>query len=81
MARFSLRTELNLSQRDLAARVLDNGQGQGKAAVRHWVTAQQNACNRYLQLVNDLRSANTRDFAMLSVAVSEARRLADTTAA
>jgi len=80
MARFSLRTELNLSQRDLAARVLDNGQGQGKAAVRHWVTAQQNACNRYLQLVNDLRSANTRDFAMLSVAVSEARRLADTTA-
>ena len=80
MARFSLRTELNLSQRDLAARVLDNGQGQGKAAARHWVTAQQNACNRYLQLVNDLRSANTRDFAMLSVAVSEARRLADTTA-
>ena len=81
MARFSLRAELNLSQRDLAARVLDNGQGQGKAAVRHWVTAQQSACNRYLQLVNDLRRANTRDFAMLSVAVSEAHRLADTTTA
>jgi hypothetical protein len=32
-------------------------------------------------LVNDLRRANTRDFAMLSVAVSEAHRLADTTTA
>ncbi|MDP7281535.1 MAG: NAD-glutamate dehydrogenase, partial [Candidatus Poribacteria bacterium] len=71
-AKFSLRHHLYRHQRDLVATVLASTEGKSKARVRQWILDNHTKCDRLRHIVTDLRSTGTRDFAMLSVAVSEA---------
>jgi glutamate dehydrogenase len=81
MSKFALRTDLSRSQRALAGSVLNGSTSKGKTAVRQWVTRQKAACDRFDQIISDLRLAGKPDFAMLSVAVSEAKVLQGDTGA
>ena len=75
MSKFALRADLSRSQRVLAGSVLNSSNAKGKSAVRQWVTGHQSACDRLSQIISDLRLTGKPDFAMLSVAVSEAKAL------
>ncbi len=81
MSKFALRADLSRSQRALAGSVLNSSTSKGKAAARQWVTRQKAACDRFDQIISDLRLAGKPDFAMLSVAVSEAKVLQGDTGA
>jgi len=75
LARTTLRSDLHLTQRTISALILDNQTGRGKAAVRQWVQQHQAETSRLAQMIDDLQKSNSPDFAMLSVAVSEAAQL------
>jgi glutamate dehydrogenase len=76
MAKFSLRNDLHKHQRDLVAEILSASEGgRAKKRVKNWVHTSQDACGRFERLITDLRGSGTVDFAMLSVAVSEAQTL------
>ena len=75
LARTTLRSDLHLTQRTISALILHNQTGRGKAAVRQWVQQHQADTSRLTQMIGDLQKSNSPDFAMLSVAVSEAAQL------
>jgi len=75
LARTTLRSDLHLTQRMISAIILNTQTGRGKAAVRQWVNQHHGDTVRLAQMIDDLQKSSTPDFAMLSVAVSEAARL------
>ena len=75
LARTTLRSDLHLTQRTISALILNSQTGQGKAAVRQWVQQHQTETGRLTQMIHDLQKSASPDFAMLSVAVSEAGQL------
>lgn len=81
MAKFSLRNDLHKHQRDLVAEILSTSEGgRAKKRVKDWIQSSQDACGRFERLITDLRGSGAVDFAMLSVAVSEAQALVSTRA-
>ncbi|MED5250138.1 MAG: NAD-glutamate dehydrogenase domain-containing protein, partial [Pseudomonadota bacterium] len=75
LARTTLRSDLHLTQRTISALILNSQTGRGKAAVRQWVQQHQTETGRLTQMIHDLQKSASPDFAMLSVAVSEAGQL------
>ncbi len=75
LARSTLRSDLHLSQRTITANILDTEGGRGKAGVRQWVATHRADTERLAQMINDLQKSSNLDFAMLSVAVSEAGQI------
>ncbi|MBT5981934.1 MAG: hypothetical protein HOG65_11885, partial [Acidiferrobacteraceae bacterium] len=75
LARSTLRSDLHLSQRTITAAILDTEGGRGKAGVRQWVATHRTDTERLAQMINDLQKSSNLDFAMLSVAVSEAGQI------
>jgi glutamate dehydrogenase len=75
LARSTLRSDLHLSQRTITATILDTEGGRGKAGVRQWVATHRADTERLAQMINDLQKSRNLDFAMLSVAVSEAGQI------
>ena len=57
------------------ATVLASTEGKSKTRVRQWILDNRPQCDRFRKMVTDLRNTDTRDFAMLSVAVSEAQSM------
>ncbi len=75
LARTTLRSDLHLTQRMISAIILNTQTGRGKAAVRQWVNQHHGDTARLAQMIDDLQKSSGPDFAMLSVAVSEAAQL------
>ena len=75
LARTTLRSDLHLTQRLISAIILNTQTGRGKAAVRQWVHQHHGDTERLAQMIGDLQKSSSPDFAMLSVAVSEAAQL------
>ena len=75
LARTTLRSDLHLTQRMISAIILNTQPGRGKAAVRQWVHQHHGDIERLAQMIGDLQKSSNPDFAMLSVAVSEAAQL------
>ncbi len=78
MARTSMRESLYRLQRDLTRQVIDTTQDLApKQAVAHWLEVNASRVQRVHGTLGDMREANANDFASLSVAVQEIRKLAD----
>ena len=75
LARTTLRSDLHLTQRTISGLILNSQSSRGKAAVRQWVQQNHTDTERLTQMINDLQKSASPDFAMLSVAVSEAAQL------
>ncbi len=77
LAKSGLRNDLHIQQRNLTAAVLRNGAGtiRAKALVDAWVEENQAVVDHFMALVSELKASDTLDFAMLSVALSEAHGL------
>ncbi len=75
LARTTLRSDLHLTQRTISGLILNSQSSRGKAAVRQWVQQNLTDTARLSQMINDLQKSASPDFAMLSVAVSEAAQL------
>ena len=75
LARTTLRSDLHLTQRTISGLILNSQNSRGKAAVRQWVQQNHTDTERLTQMINDLQKSASPDFAMLSVAVSEAAQL------
>ena len=75
LARTTLRSDLHLTQRTISGLILNSQSSRGKAAVRQWVQQNHSDTERLTQMINDLQKSTSPDFAMLSVAVSEAAQL------
>ncbi len=80
LARSTLRSDLHFSQRAISATILDTQPGRGKAAVRQWVNTHRADSERLAQMIQDLQKSTDLDFAMLSVAVSEAGQICNSPA-
>jgi NAD-specific glutamate dehydrogenase len=59
----------------ITANILDTQGSRGKAGVRQWVATHRAETERLAQMINDLQMSSHLDFAMLSVAVSEAGQI------
>ncbi len=76
MAAFSLRNDLHEQQKLLTRLVLTSPSNKhGRRALGHWLDANAATCERFSQLINDFKAAREIDFAMLSVAISQAKSL------
>ena len=75
MASFSLRNELHLRQKELTARALHSGGDKGRDMLNAWMRDNRAACERFASLIADFKASRDIDFAMLSVAISEAKAL------
>ncbi len=76
LAKWSLRSEFHNQQRLLAGEVIANGNsGKPKTMVDNWIQKNDAAFKRYEQLMTELRSGSSIDFAMLSVALGEVQTL------
>ncbi len=77
LARSSLRNDLHLQQRNLAAQVLSNGSTSHRPStlVDHWIDLNQSSYDRFMRIIADMKSTESVDFPMLSVALSEGHRL------
>ena len=77
LAKSSLRNQLHNQQRSLTGKVLrqTNSTDRPKAIVDTWVAENKTILDRFSQITTDLKASGSLDFAMLSVAVSEAQRL------
>ncbi len=77
LAQSGLRNDLHIQQRNLTAEVLRHASGtvRAKALVDSWIENNQAIVDFFMELMSDLKSNDTVDFAMLSVAVSEVHKL------
>ena len=76
MARNSLRENLYRLQRDLSAQLITTGSGDSPGMrVRQWLSANAAPIARLRQTLDEMRSTGVFDFATLSVAVQEIRRI------
>ncbi|MCZ7598287.1 MAG: NAD-glutamate dehydrogenase [Gammaproteobacteria bacterium] len=76
MAGFSLRNDLHEQQKLLTRLVLTSPSNKhGRRALGHWLDANAATCERFSQLINDFKAAREIDFAMLSVAISQAKSI------
>ncbi len=76
-AKWALRNDLHMQQRHLTAEVLraDDRGTRAKAMVEAWVADNQQAVERFMELMAEMKAAESVDFPMLSVALSEAHGL------
>jgi len=83
VARGTLRESLYALQRELAAQVIAGRTQRSSAAevVEAWLTAHQAQVDHSRQLLNDMASLGDLDFATISVALQEIRKLAGADAA
>ncbi len=75
--KWALRNDLHSQQRNLTAEVLGTGgHGTGaKTMVQAWIADNQQAVDRFMALIAEMKAADTIDFPMLSVALSQAHGL------
>ncbi len=76
-AKWALRNDLHNQQRNLTAEVLrTGGHGAGaKAMVQAWVADNQQAIDRFMELIAEMKAADSIEFPMLAVALSGAHGL------
>ena len=76
LARATLRETLNEEQRGLLRQLLaQRGDNTPKEALTGWLAANRTQIHRVRQALRDMETAGERDFATLSVALNEIRRL------
>jgi len=77
-ARGSLRDNLYDLQRALCADIIKNAQQprDARAAVEEWLAAHTDRVAHFSQILDEMRDGGSSDFATLSVALQEIRRLA-----
>ncbi|MCG8382711.1 MAG: NAD-glutamate dehydrogenase [Gammaproteobacteria bacterium] len=77
LAKSQLRSDLHLYQHQLVAEALNNGAASltPKKLITNWFTEKEFDIQKFKRITAELRASSSIDFAMLSVAVSESKRL------
>jgi len=76
LARFGLHNNLRQEQRLLAAAVLnESGGAKPRAMVKAWLARHHAPRERFLQVMEELQTTGNPDYAMLSVAVNELKKM------
>ena len=76
MASAALADDFAAIQRDIAGRILSDGEGRPEARLADWLDGRQDAIGKLEELLSDMRRAQTVDLAMLIVAARQLRTLA-----